>query len=64
MAKGKKVNPVDVLEQAIRKAIDDCQVLQGMSERKHFETIDEALDLISDGVRMRLGEMDEEDGEE
>lgn len=60
MAKSKK-SPVEVLEADIRKAIEDCPALKGMDEFEHFDTIDHALDLIQEGVSMRLQELGEED---
>lgn len=59
MAKTKsEKSPVEILEAAVRKAIDECSVLKGLSELQHFQTVDEALDLIQEGVNMRLQELE------
>lgn len=51
---------VDRLEKAIRKTIDaEAQNHQG-TELEWFEGLEEALDLIADGVETRLDELEEE----
>lgn len=59
-----KRSAVEALEKAIRDAIANCRELKGMSERTHFETVDEAIDLIREGVTMRIEELNNEDDEE
>ncbi len=52
---------VDALDRAISKAIDECEALDGLGEKEWCETVLDALDVHSEGRRMRLREIDDED---
>ena len=56
--------PAEELEKDIRDAISKCEALNGLSERAHFEAVDEALDMIHESVDMRLNELDDEEEDE
>lgn len=48
----------DTFEKAIRKAIAEVPY-KNCDERTWYEQLDEALDVIREGVTMRLQELDE-----
>jgi len=61
MAKKKSgPSPAESLERQIRATIDKCPELKPLGEEGHFEAVEEALDLILDGVKARLYEIREE----
>lgn len=57
------MSDVDRLEIAIRQVIDNDPVSR-MEERDYLEITSQALDLIVEGVNMRLEELDQEDEDE
>ena len=54
---------IDKFEKAIRKAIASVSD-RGCSEKAYYEQLDEALDVIREGVTMRLQELEKEDEED
>jgi len=51
----------DKIEKAVKEAIARVPGIQQLSEKAYYESVSEALELILEGVNMRLEELSEDE---